>query len=66
MLSSATSSRRENDNASVLIDFEEAAYILNCSRALIYKLVNKEQLKIVKIGRSSKLRRADVLALAGV
>ncbi|HML44657.1 MAG TPA: helix-turn-helix domain-containing protein [Hyphomicrobium zavarzinii] len=51
--------------APVLVDVNEAATLLSVSRSTIYKLIKTGELPVKKIGRAARLRRADVLALAG-
>jgi excisionase family DNA binding protein len=44
---------------------KEAADVLGCSRQHIYSLIGRGELIRYKVGRSTKLNTAEVLALVG-
>lgn len=48
----------------ILIDIREAGRLLCCSRSLIYTLVGEGRLKPIKLGKSTRFRRSDILRLA--
>ncbi len=43
----------------------EAAAVLGCTRATIYNLIGRGQLKRYKVGRSTKLNADEVRSLVG-
>jgi excisionase family DNA binding protein len=47
----------------LLLTIDESCESGNFSRATFYKLVHQGQIKIVKIGRASRVRPADLEAL---
>lgn len=53
-----------SETKSLLVDVAEAGALLRCSRSLIYRLIAEKRLPTVKLGRSMRLRRADVERLA--
>ena len=48
----------------LLLTIDEAARALRLGRVSIYKLIAQGKLPLVKIGRSTRLRAADVRAFA--
>ncbi len=44
----------------LLLDVPEVCEMLGCSRALVYTLIRKGDLRPVKLGRSTRFRPADV------
>jgi excisionase family DNA binding protein len=48
----------------LLLTIEEARRELRIGRSLLYRLIEQGKLKLIKIGRASRLRREDILRLA--
>lgn len=48
------------EEPSVLINTNEACRLLDISRSALYKLVKQRKLPLVKIGVSTRFRRADI------
>jgi excisionase family DNA binding protein len=47
----------------LLLDIPDACEVLDCSRAKFYDLVRRGDIKLVKLGRASRVRPADLEAL---
>ncbi len=47
----------------LLLDIAVACEVLDCSRAKFYDLVRRGEIKLVKLGRASRVRPADLEAL---
>ena len=47
----------------LLLDIPDACEVLDCSRAKFYDLVRRGEIKLVKLGRASRVRPADLEAL---
>ncbi len=47
----------------LLIDIGEVCETLGCSRALVYNLIRRGELRSVKLGRATRFRPADLEAL---
>jgi excisionase family DNA binding protein len=48
----------------LLLTIEEARRELRIGRSLLYRLIEQGKLKLIKIGRASRLRREDIQRLA--
>jgi excisionase family DNA binding protein len=47
----------------LLLDIVEVCEMLGCSRALVYNLIRRGELRSVKLGRATRFRPADLEAL---
>jgi excisionase family DNA binding protein len=47
----------------LLLDIVEVCEMLGCSRALVYTLLRRGELRSVKLGRATRFRPADVEGL---
>lgn len=54
------------NNYKMLVNITEAASLLSVGRSTIYKLMNSDDLKMVKLGCSARITMDSIRSLAGV